>query len=89
MSSLPTPKSVRANGRVALVVDDIVSTRPWRVRCIEIREIAEALTDPEDPATGFGGAIIRIHPRRIVSWGIDPAHLARGKRDVAETPSRR
>jgi pyridoxamine 5'-phosphate oxidase family protein len=80
-------RNVRAGSRAALVVDDIASTQPWRVRCIEIRGTAEALTDPEDSATGYGGAIIRIHPRRIISWGIDPPHLALGKRDVTGTPA--
>jgi len=78
-------RNVGAGSRVALVVDDIASTRPWRVRCLEIRGTGEALTGPEDSATGYGGAIIRIHPRRIISWGIDPPHLALGKRDVAES----
>ena len=30
-------RNVAANGRVAFVVDDVVSTSPWRVRCLEIR----------------------------------------------------
>jgi pyridoxamine 5'-phosphate oxidase family protein len=75
-------RNVRANGRVALVVDDIVSVQPWRVRCLEIRGEAEALVDPTDSATGYPGAIIRVHPRRIISWGIDPPEVALGKRDV-------
>ncbi len=75
-------RNVRANGRVALVVDDIASVQPWRVRCLEIRGHAEALTDPQDAATGFRGAIIRIYPERIISWGIDSDDVARGKRTV-------
>lgn len=61
-------RNVRLNERVSLVIDDIASANPWRVRCCEIRGRAEALTDPEQPA--IGGPIIRIHPTRIVSWGI-------------------
>ncbi|MET9962023.1 PPOX class F420-dependent oxidoreductase, partial [Streptomyces sp. NPDC006326] len=30
-------RNLQANPRLALVVDDLVSTRPWRVRGIEIR----------------------------------------------------
>ena len=43
-------------------MDDIASYDPWTVRCLEIRGDAEAL--PE------GRRLIRIHPRRVVSWGI-------------------
>jgi pyridoxamine 5'-phosphate oxidase family protein len=76
-------KNVAHGSPVALVVDDIKSVQPWQVRCLEIRGTAEALTDPSDSAAPVGhGPIIRIHPRRIISWGIDPEESARGKRDV-------
>lgn len=73
------------NGRVALVVDDIASFQPWRVRCIEIRGRGDALNDPADSAAPLGGPIIRVHARRIISWGIDPPQLSRGKRNVTES----
>ncbi len=79
-------RNLADNSRVALVVDDIASIEPWRVRCLEIRGDAEALTDSADSATGFPGAIIRIHPRRIISFGIDPPHLSLGKRNVTDAP---
>lgn len=63
-------RNVAANGRVAFVVDDIVSTSPWRVRCLEIRGRAEALTEPEE--------IIRVHPDRVISFGLDPVEAAAG-----------
>lgn len=74
-------RNVAANGRVAFVVDDIASTDPWRIRCLEIRGHAEAITSPADSAygaaAGIDGAIIRIHPRRIISFGIDdPEHAS-------------
>jgi len=80
-------RNVADNGRVAFVVDDIASIDPWRVRCLEACGHAEALTDPADSATGFPGPIIRIHPRRIISFGIDPPHLSLGKRNVTDAPS--
>lgn len=73
-------RNVRTNGRVAFVVDDIASVTPWRVRGIEIRGHAEALT--EQPAKGVSNEIIRIHPRRIITWGIDPAAGGMQKRNV-------
>jgi len=63
------------------VVDDLPSVDPWRVRCLEIRGVAEAVQPAE------GEAIIRIHPRRIISFGIDdpdsePHALVPSNRDV-------
>jgi len=83
-------RNVADNGRVAFVVDDIASIQPWRVRCVEIRGHGEAITAPTDSAVsapGIDGAIIRIHPKRIISFGIDDldtdAHdLVPNKRDV-------
>ena len=73
-------RNIADNGRAAFVVDDLVSVQPWRVRCIEIRGVAEALTTPNGP-------LIRLHPKRIISFGIDEpdveAHSLRtNSRDV-------
>ncbi len=38
-------RNVAANGRVAFVVDDLASRDPWRVRCLEVRGMAEAVGD--------------------------------------------
>jgi pyridoxamine 5'-phosphate oxidase family protein len=64
-------RNVADNGRVAFVVDDLASVDPWRVRCLEIRGRGEAIATPTDSASRFAGAIIRIHPERILSFGID------------------
>jgi pyridoxamine 5'-phosphate oxidase family protein len=64
-------RNVAANGRASFVVDDLASVNPWRVRGVEIRGEAEALTGQEPPMPGFSGEIIRIHPRRIIAWGIE------------------
>lgn len=67
-------RNLRANNRVALVVDDIASVQPWRVRCLEIRGTAEALTDQEPPRPGMSPELIRIHPARVISFGLtEPA----------------
>jgi pyridoxamine 5'-phosphate oxidase family protein len=52
-------------------------------RCLEIRGDGEAILDPDDSAAPFPSAIIRIRPRRIISFGIDPPEVARGRRTVA------
>jgi pyridoxamine 5'-phosphate oxidase family protein len=59
-------RNVADNGRVAFVVDDLASVQPWRVRCIEIRGRAEAV-----PGEDGRPPLIRIHPERIISFGID------------------
>ena len=70
-------RNVADNGQVAFVVDDLASVQPWRPRCLEIRGTAEAIDEPADsawadgPNMGRDGAIIRIHPKRIISFGID------------------
>jgi len=71
--------NVAANGKVALVVDDIVSFSPWVVRCLEIRGTAEARTDDGPDRSGD---VIRIHPRRIISWGLGPDGDQGSKRDI-------
>jgi pyridoxamine 5'-phosphate oxidase family protein len=64
-------RDVKRSGRAAVVIDDLASTDPWRPRGVEIRGRAEALDEPP---------LIRIHPERIVSWGIETAVL--GRRDA-------
>ena len=56
-------KDVQHSGRAAIVIDEIVSLSPRWVRGVEVRGRAEVIDDPERP-------LIRIHPERIVSWGI-------------------
>lgn len=76
-------RNVAHGSRVAFVVDDIKSVQPWQVRCLEIRGTAEAIEEPTDSASPVGaGPIIRIHPTRIISWGIDPEESSLGKRNV-------
>ncbi len=65
-------RDVARNPQVALVVDDIASVDPWRVRGIEIRGEAEALeTGGTELGPGFDPEMFRITPRRIVAWGIE------------------
>jgi pyridoxamine 5'-phosphate oxidase family protein len=65
-------RDVARTGRVAIVIDDVGSGDPWQPRGIEVRGRGEAIALPTP--------LIRVHPERIVSWG-----LVRGTsaRDVA------
>jgi pyridoxamine 5'-phosphate oxidase family protein len=65
-------RNIEVNDQVAFVVDDIASVQPWRVRGVEIRGRAEALRDQPASRPGLSAELIRIHPRRILSWGLDP-----------------
>ena len=60
-------RDVKRSGRAAVVVDDLASVDPWRPRGLEVRGRAEAVEGPP--------ALIRIHPERIVSWGIESEAL--------------
>jgi pyridoxamine 5'-phosphate oxidase family protein len=76
-------RDVLANARIALVVDDLASISPWRVRGIEIRGEAEVLTaGGQEIMPGFAGEMFRIHPRRIVSWGLEGEDYTRNARSV-------
>jgi pyridoxamine 5'-phosphate oxidase family protein len=73
MASSRKFRNVRSSGQAAFVVDDIASLSPWRVRCVEIRGRAEAIESPTDSASRVAGPIIRVHPDRVISFGLAPA----------------
>ena len=62
-------RDIARTGRAAIVIDDLQSTDPWRPRGVEVRGRAEAIPMPTP--------LIRIHPERIVSWGLDDGPSAR------------
>ncbi|MEV0442178.1 PPOX class F420-dependent oxidoreductase [Streptomyces spectabilis] len=64
-------RNLQANPKVALVVDDIVSERPWQVRGVDVRGDAELLTGPHELGPHLSEELIRIRPRRIHSWGLE------------------
>jgi pyridoxamine 5'-phosphate oxidase family protein len=57
-------RNIAGNGRAALVVDDLASIEPWRVRCVEIRAEAEAVEVAGVP-------VILLHPRQVISFGLE------------------
>jgi pyridoxamine 5'-phosphate oxidase family protein len=62
-------RDVRSTGRASIVIDDLLSTDPWQPRGIEVRGRAEAI-EGDRPR-------IRIHPERIVSWGLEDEDFTR------------
>jgi pyridoxamine 5'-phosphate oxidase family protein len=62
-------RDVARTCRAAIVIDDLASVDPWRPRAVEVRGRAEAIALPTP--------LIRIHPERIISWGLGPSRSAR------------
>lgn len=51
-------RNVARTGRAGVVIDDVLP--PWQPRAVLVKGAADALDD-----------LIRIHPERIISWGIE------------------
>ncbi|QIS14726.1 PPOX class F420-dependent oxidoreductase [Nocardia arthritidis] len=84
-------RNLQKNPQVSLVVDDMTPNEPGEVkpgwgRGVEVRGVAELLTVEVPPIAPefFSKEIIRIHPRRISSWHIDPADPQGGVRSVGQ-----
>jgi pyridoxamine 5'-phosphate oxidase family protein len=79
-------RNVGVNPNVAFVADDAVSEGAAGTRFLEIRGQAERVS-VEPPATaGVSSQIIRIHPRRVISWNIHPDHPGLRTLDVPSDP---
>ncbi len=62
-------RNAKANPKVTLVIDDVLP--PWRPRAVMVRGDAETLTEATGADGEALGAIIRIHPLEVISWGLD------------------
>jgi pyridoxamine 5'-phosphate oxidase family protein len=55
------------NKQVAIVIDDLVSVEPWKVRGVRVNGVADVVVRKGE----FGkGDYIRIKPRLSWSWGL-------------------
>jgi pyridoxamine 5'-phosphate oxidase family protein len=69
-------RDVQRTGVAALVIDDVLP--PWEPRAVEVRGEAITLeTGGKAIMERFDDPIIRITPRRIVSWGLEDGFHAR------------
>jgi pyridoxamine 5'-phosphate oxidase family protein len=74
-------RDVGKTGRAAFVVDDVLP--PWRPRGVEVRGRAEVRSEGgKEIMEDFAEDMIRIHPRRIVSWGVDSDAFSPNSRSV-------
>lgn len=76
-------RDVGATGKAALVVDDVTPGGGWNPRGVEVRGSAEALSSGGGEVNAdFGEELIRIHPKRVVGWGLDSDAYAPNSRSV-------
>jgi pyridoxamine 5'-phosphate oxidase family protein len=69
-------RDVQRTGMAALVVDDVLP--PWQPRAVEVRGAAITVEiGGKAIMEGFDDPIIRIMPRRIVSWSLEDGFQAR------------
>jgi pyridoxamine 5'-phosphate oxidase family protein len=76
-------RNVGVNPNVAFVVDDAVSEGAAGMRFLEVRGVAERVSIEPPPAVGLSPQIIRVHPRRVISWNVDPDHPGLQAQDLA------
>jgi pyridoxamine 5'-phosphate oxidase family protein len=76
-------RNVQANPRVALVVDEMTEASLEGTRFLEIRGVAETVTGPASADGHLAAEIIRVHPRRVIAYNVDPEQPGLQSRDVA------
>ena len=65
-------RRVQHNPHTAVVIDDIVSVNPWKVRGIEVRGTVEVhQTGGETIVPGFDPEMFCITPKQVISWGLE------------------
>ncbi|MFF2810966.1 PPOX class F420-dependent oxidoreductase [Streptomyces sp. NPDC058000] len=81
-------RNAQARPEVSLLIDDMAPAddpiAPGWGRGVEIRGRAELLTLDAPPMAPefFSNEVIRIHPRRIISWHLEPDDDRAGTRNV-------
>ena len=85
-------KNVQSNPNVAFVADDEPAPEHGAagVRFLEIRGAAETVAAPpgaSEPSAGdhLSSEIIRVHPRRVLAYNVDPDRPGLQTRDVGGT----
>ena len=82
-------RDLKANPKVAIVIDDLASVNPWTPRGIEVRGTAELHESGGGDKFGRGWdeAWIRIIPERINSWGIEAPPFTEASRSARSVGS--
>jgi pyridoxamine 5'-phosphate oxidase family protein len=75
-------RNIQTNPKVALVADEMTEPSMSGVRFLEIRGLAENAVGSHDLQGHLDREIIRIRPRRIVSFNIDPSRPGFASRTI-------
>lgn len=75
-------RNVQANPNVAFVVDEVTEQSMEGAHFLEIRGLAETAVRDGGPQDHLPAEVIRIRPRRIISFNVDPDHPGFAARDV-------
>jgi pyridoxamine 5'-phosphate oxidase family protein len=75
-------RNVQTNPDVAFVVDEVTQATMEGAHFLEIRGVAQTAVGTYDPQGHLAPEIIRIHPRRVVSFNVDPDHPGFEARDL-------
>jgi pyridoxamine 5'-phosphate oxidase family protein len=67
-------RNVQANPKVAFVVDEVTEASIEGAHFLEIRGVAETAIATDADQGHLAPEIIRIHPRRIIAFNVDPDH---------------
>lgn len=82
MSQTKKLRDVQRTGRASIVVDDVLP--PWQPRMIEVRGRAEVIGTGGKSLFGdsFDDVVVRIHPSRVIAFGVDDGGTGVTGRDV-------
>ena len=76
-------RNIQADPRVALVVDEVTEASMAGAHFLEIRGTAETVTGEASADGHLAAEIIRIRPRRVIAYNVDPERPGLQTRDVA------
>jgi pyridoxamine 5'-phosphate oxidase family protein len=76
-------RNIQSNPRVAFVVDEMTEESMEGAHFLEIRGTAEAVIDRASADGHLAPEIIRIHPRRVLAYNVDPEQPGLQSRSVA------
>jgi pyridoxamine 5'-phosphate oxidase family protein len=75
-------RNIQANPRVALVVDEMTEASMEGAHFLEIRGAAEAVTGRASADGHLAAEIIRVRPRRVIAYNVDPEQPGLETRDI-------
>lgn len=81
-------RNIQANPLVAFVVDEVTEESMEGSHFLEIRGVAEGVTGHASADGHLAAEIIRIHPRRVIAYNVDPEQPGLQARNAGEDDSR-